>query len=243
MATNLTQIESRDPFEPSLDARLQRVQWAQAVSARRALLLFDGWKDGGAEDPLRRLVSSWEPWRLDVRAQTSPDDPVGRHWLARFWESTPSAGRTTLQLGSWNRALVDQRLSGSIDDRLWSRRCDEINEFESQQRDDGTVLVKLFFDVSAATQAFRRAERERDAWRRHLPTTTGDWPRDAEQAAWSDLFERTDTRWAPWTLIDANDRELAERAALTAVAEALEKALPNEPPPIETSAAPDTGSR
>ena len=50
-------------------------------------------------------------------------------------------------------------------------------------------------------------------------------------AALKDMFAETDTRWAPWTAIDGNDKKAARIAALTRVAEALETVLPKDPPP------------
>ena len=46
------------------------------------------------------------------------------------------------------------------------------------------------------------------------------------------MFDQTDTRWAPWTVIDGNDKKAARIAALTRVADALAAALPKDPPPI-----------
>ena len=44
------------------------------------------------------------------------------------------------------------------------------------------------------------------------------------------MFAHTDTHWAPWTLIDGNDKKAARIAALTKVADVLSAALPNKPP-------------
>ena len=46
------------------------------------------------------------------------------------------------------------------------------------------------------------------------------------------MFARTDTRWAPWTAIDGNNKKAARIAALARVAEALSAALPGDPPPV-----------
>ena len=46
------------------------------------------------------------------------------------------------------------------------------------------------------------------------------------------MFEHTDTRWAPWTVIDGNDKKSARIAALTSVADVLGDALPADPPPV-----------
>ncbi len=45
-----------------------------------------------------------------------------------------------------------------------------------------------------------------------------------------DLFANTNTRWAPWKVIDANDETASCITALTAMADAMEKAFPAEPP-------------
>ena len=45
-----------------------------------------------------------------------------------------------------------------------------------------------------------------------------------------DMFEFTDTRWAPWKVIDGNDKKSARIAAMTHVAETLEAALPKDLP-------------
>ena len=44
------------------------------------------------------------------------------------------------------------------------------------------------------------------------------------------MFKQTDTRWAPWVGLDANDEQACHIAALTVIAEALEKAIPQQPP-------------
>ena len=44
------------------------------------------------------------------------------------------------------------------------------------------------------------------------------------------MFERTNTRWGPWTVIDGNNKKAARIAALTAVAGALEAVCPPRPP-------------
>ncbi len=46
---------------------------------------------------------------------------------------------------------------GRIDEAAVARAFDEINEFEAQQRDYGTLIVKLYFDVSPDVQERRLA--------------------------------------------------------------------------------------
>ena len=48
------------------------------------------------------------------------------------------------------------------------------------------------------------------------------------------MFKATNTRWAPWQVIDANDEAAGQIAALNAIADLLEKKLPAEPPVCDT---------
>ena len=45
-----------------------------------------------------------------------------------------------------------------------------------------------------------------------------------------EMFKQTDTRWAPWKVIDGDDKKSARIAAMTYVAETLEAALPENLP-------------
>ena len=73
------------------------------------------------------------------------------------------------------------------------------------------------------------AERLDDPWKR-WKTGEEDYRNRARRAdyldAMHDMFRLTDTRWAPWTVIDGNNRKAGRIAALTAIAEALEKRVP-----------------
>lgn len=236
---DLTQFERGEPFSgdyhealAGLQQRLAQLQIAQVVHRKRALVIFEGWSGAGKKATLKRLVASWDPCHVATRCVGARGESDDRHWLAPFWSALPPAGDTTIFYRSWYRRLIDDRLGGQ-DAKRWSRACDEVNEFESQQRDHGSLIVKLFFHVSAEEQKARLEVRQNDPWRRHLadfdspPSTEA---RAKTVDALQDMFDQTDTRWAPWRIIDANDKKAARIAALTLLAEAFEKAVPAEPP-------------
>ena len=221
-----------------LHYRLARVQLSQIVHQRRVLIVIEGVEGAGKRDFVKLLGASLDPTHFAV-ATVSPDRRRARdgHWLARFWAKLPEAGHSAIFYHSWYRRMLEEKVLGMVTDKEWKRAADEINEFESQQRDYGTAIVKLFFHVTDATQDRRIAEREGDPWQRHLVGAEefrSPAARLVYRAALTEMLAQTDTRWAPWSVIDANDSGAAQVAGLTAIADALEKALPQSPPETAT---------
>ena len=154
------------------------------------------------------------------------------HWLARFWRQLPG-GNTSIFFRSWYRRVLDDRVLGRRARRAVARAFDEINEFEAQQRDYGTLIVKLYFDVSAEVQEQRLPARGKTRGGALAPSDDfirADDP--AYQRRSSNLRANTDTRWSPWRTIDGDDEHQAVLAALTAIADAWPKAMPADPPQL-----------
>ena len=243
MPIDLTEYERGTPFSGdaaealhALADRLARLQLSQIVHRKRAIILFEGWMGAGKRAILKRLVGSLDPTHVRViKVAGSDESDDDRHWMAPFWSRIPSAGDTTIFYRSWYRLIVEQRVLGNLDDKRWARAIDEVNEFEAQQRDHGTMVAKLFFHVTTEKQSASLRARQEDPWLRHLrefQPIIGPANRDPIYAVFEDLFKHTNTRWAPWTIIDANDATAGCVAALTAIADQMEKAMPGEPPEL-----------
>jgi polyphosphate kinase 2 (PPK2 family) len=219
----------------SLDALREQVaelQMPQIAHGRRAIILLEGPDGAGKKAALKQIVAAFDPCHFAVHS-TGYDrrEASEGHWLAPFWRRLPSAGRTSIFFRSWYRRVLDDRVLGRTAEESIARAFDEINEFEAQQRDYGTLLLKLFFTVDADVQQRRLAERSKSAWRnlsdRDEAIAVGDpaWAR-----AFDDLMSHSNTRWSPWRKIDGNDEGAACIAALEAIADAWSSAMPSEPP-------------
>jgi polyphosphate kinase 2 (PPK2 family) len=218
----------------ALREHLAELQLPQIVHGRRAIILFEGPEGAGKKAALRQLAAAFDPCHYQVHC-TRHDrrEAAEGHWLARFWRQLPGAGDTSIFFRSWYRRVLDDRLLGRIEGKALARAFDEINEFEAQQRDYGTLIVKLYFDVGADVQAARLRDRSANPWRAvarsedHLDAGDPDYG-----AALADLRENSDTRWSPWRMIDGNDERQASLAALEVIADAWAKAMPAEPPQL-----------
>ena len=216
----------------ALREHLSELQLPQIVHGRRAIIIFEGPEGAGKKHALKQLAAAFDPCHYAVHCTRHDRRESSQgHWLARFWRQLPAAGNTVIFFRSWYRRVLDDRIQGHVDAKMVARAFDEINEFEAQQRDYGTLIVKLYFDVSADTQAARLAERSNDPWwqvqRREDPVRVSD---EAYGDALRDLRKYSDTRWSPWRMIDGNDQAAAAVAALSAIADAWAEAMPSEPP-------------
>jgi AMP-polyphosphate phosphotransferase len=219
-----------------LQERLSRILVAHIVYDKRSVVVVEGWDASGKGGAIQRMTARWDPRSFTVWPISAPsEEEKARHFLWRFWKRLPAAGQIAVFDRSWYGRVLVERIEGYATDSEWHRAYDEINEFEAQQVDDGTNIVKLFFHVRADVQDERLKSRLEHPWKR-WKVGPEDFRnrarRDQYLAAISDMFAHTDTRWAPWTVIDGNNKKAARIAALNAVADALEKRVPMDPPEL-----------
>ena len=218
----------------ALREHLADLQLPQIAHGRRAIILFEGPEGAGKKYVLRQLVSAFDPCQVAVhRVSYDRREASEGHWLARFWRQLPGAGDTAIFFRSWYRRVLDDRILGRTDEAGAARAFDEINEFEAQQRDYGTLIVKLYFDVSADVQERRLSDRARNPWAnattRVEPVRVDD---ESYRRALQELRRHSDTRWSPWRMVDGDDERHAAMMALTAIADAWAAAMPMELPRV-----------
>ncbi len=243
MAINLSDFEAGAPLEgdykaalAELQERLSRLLVANLVHRRKAVIVCEGWDASGKGGAIQRLTARCDPRAYKVWPISAPtEEEKARHYLWRFWRRLPAAGEVAIFDRSWYGRILVERVEGFAAEAEWRRAYDEINEFEAQLAADGAVLVKLFFHIAEETQDKRLRARLDHPWKRCK--VTGEDLRNRGRrpeylAAIKEMLDLTDTRWAPWTVIDGNDKKAARIAALTRVAEALSQALSAAPPPI-----------
>ncbi len=221
----------------TLQERLAQIQVAHIVQGKSAIIAFEGWDASGKGGAISRLTSGWDPRWFQVWPIAAPtEEERVRHFLWRFWKRLPGRGEISIFDRSWYGRVAVERVEGFCSEADWKRGFDEINEFESQQRENGVAIVKLFLHVTQDEQDRRLVDRLESPWKR-WKTGADDFRNRARRAdylkAYADMFERTDTRWAPWIVIDGNNKKAARIGALSAVAAALEKNVSLKPVPLD----------
>jgi polyphosphate kinase 2 (PPK2 family) len=243
MPINLWDYESGAPYEgdykddlKDLQERLSRLFVANYVHKKKAIIVCEGWDAAGKGGAIQRMTALCDPRAYRVWPIAAPtEEEKAHHYLWRFWKRMAAAGEVAIFDRSWYGRVLVERVEGFATETEWRRAYDEINELESGLAGDGTLIVKLFFHVTQEVQDARLKARLDHPWKR-WKVGPEDFRNRARRkdylAAIKDMFAFTDTRWAPWTAIDGNDKKAARIAALGHVADVLSAALPVDPPPM-----------
>lgn len=244
MAIDLKHFEKGEKFDGDYDAaladvqeRLARIQVAHIVHGKRSIILIEGWDAAGKGGLIQRMTAKWDPRFFEVWPIAAPSpEERDRHFLWRFWNRLPAGGDISVFDRSWYGRVLVERVEGFATEAQWRRGYDEINEFEAQQKDDGTAIVKLFLHITQDEQDERLADRLKDPWKR-FKVNAEDFRNRARRPdylkAIDDMFALTDTRWAPWRIIDANNKKSARITALNYIADRLEAHVPMKPPELD----------
>ena len=220
-----------------LQERLERIQAAHITHGQRSVIMFEGWDAGGKGGVITRLTAMLDPRYFEVWPIAAPsDEEKSRHFLWRFWKRLPGNREIAVFDRSWYGRVLVERVEGYATEGEWRKGYDEINEFEAQLTGSGTHLVKLFMHITQDEQDKRFADRLNDPWKR-WKTGADDYRNRSKRkeylTAMHDMFAQTNTRWAPWKVIDGNNKKAGRIAALTHIADTLEAVVPMTPPELD----------
>jgi len=220
-----------------LQHKLMEIQLAYLFQGRSAAIVLVGWDAAGKGGTIRRISAALDPRSFKVW-------PIGpprayyrdRHFLLRFMERLPPRGAITAFDRSWYGRVLVERVEKLTPEERWRAAFREIVDFERSITDNGTRLVKLFFHISQEEQLIRFEDRLKNPLKRWKLTyedfrNRGNW--DAYNQAIYEMFQKTSTDAAPWTLISANCKRHARITAIQAVVDCLAKDVDLSPPPIE----------
>lgn len=193
------------------------------------ILVFEGMDAAGKGGAIKRVTEKIDPRGYIVHPISAPQPHELRYnYMHRFWRKLPQHGQIGIFDRSWYGRVLVERVEGFATKKEWSRAFDEINQFEKMLTDGNYIIVKYWLHVSKEEQLQRFLDRENDpykAWK----LTDEDWRnRDKwekyEEAA-EEMFEKTDTKNAPWVLVPGNNKRYARIHVLEETLRLIEENL------------------
>lgn len=211
------------------EARLGILQRRLKDAGVPVMIVFEGLEAAGKGIQINRLIQALDPRGFEVYASNSrSEEELMRPFLWKFWTVTPEKGRIAIYDTSWYRKVLEERFEKATKKKELPVAYEDIRSFEKQLSEDGTVIIKLYLYISKEEQKkrFKKLEESKEtAWR----VTKKSWERNREYDKYllmnEEMLERTDTEYAPWTIIEATDRDYAALKILNCVTSRLDEEL------------------
>lgn len=229
---NLSNQLSKDAYREMLQARQQKIHDLHHEVYRLRIpvvIVYEGWDAAGKGGNIRRLTETMDPRGYEVIPISAPNDvEKAHHYLWRFWTEFPKAGHVTIFDRSWYGRVLVERVEGFCSETEWKQAYREINEMEENFDHFGTAIVKFWVHVDRKEQLNRFRAREENT-RKKWKLNQEDW-RNREkwkpyEEAVEEMFLRTHSPHAPWTIIEGNCKRYARIKALDVVVAAIEKKI------------------
>lgn len=193
------------------------------------VIAYEGWDAAGKGGNIKRLTAALDPRGYEVVpiASPTPIDKAHQH-LWRFWQNLPESGHITVFDRTWYGRVMVERLEGFCSEEEWKRAYQELNEFEYELEKWGAILIKFWLHIDSDEQLRRFTERQNTP-EKQWKITDEDWRNrekwDQYEVAVNDMVRLTSTEYAPWTIIESQDKKFGRIKAIQTLNDAIEARL------------------
>ncbi|MCH4184646.1 MAG: polyphosphate--AMP phosphotransferase, partial [Eggerthellaceae bacterium] len=261
---NITKEEYKGVHDDLVD-RLVVLQQRAHAAGIGLVVLFEGWNGAGKGGRISDLLYHLDARATSVHVTTDYDTKFARlsHKkdygvseffppMQQFWEALGSRGTMTIFDRGWYLTAIQRMLYGDYDETLkqlehkthkirrrGEETIDSIESFEHQLADDGYIVVKFFLHISKKTQVKRLknlAASPNTSWRVTKKELKHIDDYDAAACGYDRLLKATNFSFAPWVVLNAEDKRRANLGIVRTLVSALDDAL-NKAPNQEDQAA------
>jgi PPK2 family polyphosphate:nucleotide phosphotransferase len=227
-----------DALKEQRDRLLTRLGELQAMlyaDARYALLIVLQGRDAAGKDgTIRKVFGACNPLGCEVTSFKAPTPiELSHDYLWRVHQAVPAKG----MIGIFNRSHYEDvlvvRVKSIVPKPVWSKRYDQINDFERMLDDNRVKILKFFLHISRDEQAKRLRDRLSDPTK-NWKFRAGDlverelW--DEYTKAYRDALKQCSTPSAPWYVVPADDKKARNYLIARTVVETLDNLGLRYPP-------------
>jgi PPK2 family polyphosphate:nucleotide phosphotransferase len=217
-------------------AALQDILYAQ--DRWSLLVIFQAMDAAGKDGAIKHVMSGVNPQGCQVSSFKAPSaEELDHDFLWRCKKHLPERGR----IGIFNRSYYEEVLVVRVHEQIlksqklpeklvtkdiWEDRFKDIKNFEKYLHRNGTIVIKIFLNVSKDEQKRRFIERVDDPdknWK-FSPADARErtfW--DQYMEAYEDMIKNTSTEESPWYVIPADNKAYARIAVASAIISALDQ--------------------
>ncbi|MEA5477065.1 polyphosphate kinase 2 family protein [Pseudanabaena galeata UHCC 0370] len=230
-ADHLKKSKAKGQLKESIKALAEYQDVLYAQNTHAVLIIFQAMDAAGKDSTIKHVMSGINPQGCQVHSFKAPSiEELNHGYLWRCSKALPERGR----IGIFNRSYYEEILvtrvhpeileqrplpMSIIDNDIWKRRFEEINNFEKYLVDNGTIILKFFLNVSKEEQKERfleRINRPEKNWKFSVNDAKARSFWDDYMSVYEDMFNHTSTKYAPWYIIPA-DRKWFTRLVVAGI--------------------------
>jgi len=191
--------------------KLDELQYVLYASKKFALLIvLQGMDSSGKDGTIRHVMSGVDPQGCRVTSFKVPTtEELGHDFLWRIHKATPARG----EIGIFNRShyedVLTVRVHKLIPKREWSKRYDEINNFEKFLFENDAKVLKFYLHISRKEQ-LKRFEDRVNTPQKQWKLSAADFHErrywKSYEAAYEDMLSKCNTKWAPWYIVPSDHK-------------------------------------
>lgn len=190
------------------------------------IICFEGWDAAGKGGTIRRIASALDPRGFEAVPIAAPEPhELNRHYLWRFWQHIPKSGHVVIFDRTWYGRVMVERIEGFTEEKRWRAAYQEIKEFESNLYESGILVLKFWMHIDKEEQLRRFNDRTNTPEKR-WKITDEDWRNrekwDQYEVAVNEMLQKTSTDFAPWHIIENNDKKYGRIRTLNIINDTLE---------------------
>ena len=230
--TNLSKTIKKKEYKKrigDLQKRLSVLQRKLEKKGAAVALVFEGWDAAGKGGAIKRITLCLDPRDYQVIPTSAPNAVEKSYpYLWRFWKNFPKKGEIVIFDRSWYGRVLVEKIEGFCTDAECERGYKEINHMENQWRQGKVYIIKFWLHIDKEEQERRFLARQNDP-NKQWKLTEEDW-RNREK--WEEyekmvnrMISKTSTLYAPWIVIEANQKKYARLKILETIVEKLETNL------------------
>ena len=223
---------TEEEYKRKLKALQERLGLLHSELYRKRIpmvLGFEGWDAGGKGGAIKRLTDAMDPRGYLVSPTAAPTAvEKNHHYLWRFWKNMPKDGHVTIFDRTWYGRVMVERIEGFCTKEEWQRAYREINDMEAHLAHSGAIVLKFWMQIDKDEQERRFKERMENP-QKQWKITDEDWRNrekwDLYEEAVNEMIIRTSTSYAPWMIVEGNNKYYARVKVLETVVKAMEERL------------------
>lgn len=202
----------------ALHIELGKMQAWVKKSGARVVVVFEGRDAAGKGGTIKRFREYLNPRGARLVALPKPTDTeCGQWYFQRYIDHLPTCGEIVFYDRSWYNRGVVEKVFGFCSDEERERFFHQVIPFEQSLVDDGIHLFKLWLNIGQAEQLRRFLARERDPlkqWKLSDIDVKGLNLWDEYTRAIAETLTRSQSPYAPWTVIRSDDKRRTRLEAI-----------------------------